>query len=96
MTEEDDLDELRKLARPLRAEANEDMLLRLRLRVADRITRPTVLDVLVNWFRPVALAVAAVIVILTTLLVQQDQSQSTEMLAQITPVSLSGEDLYRD
>jgi hypothetical protein len=62
MTENDDdfFERLRADARPLRYQASDAELSRIRARILSTIARPTVLEMLAAWFRPVLAGVAAV------------------------------------
>ena len=63
MTEHDDfLARLRTDAAPLRYRPDEAMLARIRARIQDRIAgrEPTVAELIVSWFRPLAAALALV------------------------------------
>ena len=60
MTEEEFFDRLRDDAAPLRYEPDAFALTRIRARVRERITRPTALQLLAGWFRPLAATLTAI------------------------------------
>lgn len=61
MTEHDDFFErLRADARPLRHQPDDVELARIRARILATIERPTVIDMLAAWFRPVLATVAMI------------------------------------
>ena len=62
MTEDDEkfFERLRGDAAPLRYRVDEATLTRIRARIQDRIARPTVVQLLAAWFRPLAAGLAAV------------------------------------
>ena len=73
MTENDDfLERLRADARPLRYRPTEAELSRIRARIIAIIERPTVLEMLAAWFRPVLAGVAAIAAVGVFTLTQLD------------------------
>jgi hypothetical protein len=60
MTDEEFFDRLRKDAAPMRYEPDPFALTRIRARVRERITRPTALQLLAAWFRPLAATLTAI------------------------------------
>ena len=81
MTERDDfLERLRHDARPLRYEPDAVALARVRARILAQLERPTVMDVLAAWFRPVlaAVALAASIAVFTLTELSSNDEPSLE------------------
>lgn len=91
-----DMDRLREFARPLKFEADDAMVHRVRAAVAERVQHGgSVLDLLAIWFRPVATVIGTLLVILVIALgMQQSSSSSIDLLA-LTPSYGEGE-LYLD
>src|SRR5688572_11584759 len=91
-----EMDRLREFARPLRFEADDAMIHRVRAAVAERVMHGgNVLDLLAAWFRPVATVIGTLLVILAiTFGMQQSNSGSTDLLA-LTP-SFGERELYLD
>lgn len=73
MTENDDFfARLRADSKPLRYQASEVELSRIRARIIATIERPTVLEMIAAWFRPVLAGVAAVAAVAVFTLTQID------------------------
>jgi len=62
MTDEEFFERLRGDAATLRHEPDAFTLTRIRARIRERIARPTVAQLLANWFRPLAVALTAIAV----------------------------------
>jgi len=60
MTDEEFFERLRGDAAPLRYEPDPFALSRIRARVRERINRPTVMQLLAAWFRPLAATLTAI------------------------------------
>lgn len=60
MTDEEFFERLRRDASALRHEPDAFTLTRIRARIRERIARPTVAQLLANWFRPLAVTLAAI------------------------------------
>lgn len=91
MNERDDMEQLRLVAQELRFEPDEAMVERLRARVSSRLaSRFTVWEILAAWFRPVALTVAALLMVMGLILARQDSIPSFDLLA-FAPEELSVE-----
>lgn len=96
MMEHDEMTELRHIAQELRFEPDEAMVERLRARVSGRLaSRLGVWEILAAWFRPVALTLATLLLILGVILARQDPAPSFDLLVQL-PRSLGAEELYVD
>lgn len=86
MSEQEELKKLREIAPWLRSEVDDATLTRLRVRVADRIAQSQAFwDVLALWFRPVALVLGILLLILGITLTQQTALESTDLLARAIP-----------
>lgn len=59
MTDEEFFKRLRGDAAPLRYEPDPFTLARIRARIRERVQRPTVLDMLAAWYRPLAVTLSA-------------------------------------
>jgi hypothetical protein len=93
VSEELELEELRKKARVVRCEPDELMLQRLRAGVKARLAaRTSIWDVLATWMRPVAAVLAILILSLGIILTRQDVSM--ELLARAVPQLSYGAELY--
>lgn len=96
MSEQQDLEALRAIARPSRYQPDDMMVERLRARVAERIARSdTIWELLAAWFRPVAAVLALLIALLSFLLTEQTFSAESELLASVAPLP-AAEEVYRD
>jgi hypothetical protein len=96
MIQHDEMTELRRIARELRFEPDEAMVERLRARVSGRLaSRVTVWEILAAWFRPVALTLATMLLVLGIFLARQDSAPSFDLLVQL-PQSLVGQELSID
>ena len=60
MTDEQFFERLRRDASALRHEPDAFALTRIRARIRERIARPTVAQLLANWFRPLAVTLTAI------------------------------------
>ena len=79
-------EKLRQITRSLRGEVDDLALARLRSRVAERIAQPQAFwEVLALWFRPVALILGILLLILGIALTQQSALESTDLLARAMP-----------
>lgn len=86
MSEHEELQKLREVARSLRREVEDLALTRLRAQVAERVAQPQAFwDVLALWFRPVALILGILLLILGIALTQQTAVESTDLLARAMP-----------
>ena len=95
MTETDDFFErLRADARPLRYQASEAELSRIRARILATIERPTVMDMIAAWFRPVLAGVAAVAAVAVFALTQIDTNDQAAYAEDGVEVVMAG-DSYR-
>lgn len=87
---------LQENARSLRFKADDLMLQRLRAGVADRISRQDSLwDLLSLWARPVAAALALLVLILGLALTWLSPSPESELLASVSPPPVA-EEVYVD
>jgi len=77
MTDEQFFERLRKDAEPLRYEPDSFALTRIRARIRERIARPTVAQLLANWFRPLAATLTAIAVAATIAIASIDMSDNT-------------------
>lgn len=93
MTEHDDFFErLRADARPLRYQPSGAELARIRARILATIERPTVMDTIAAWFRPLLAGVAAVAAVAVFALTQLEPA--SEVAYESVEVTMAG-DSYR-
>lgn len=96
-TEERELEQLREIARLARIQPDDVAVARLRARVADRLGDAEPLwDAIVAFFRPVAVALLALLVVLGVVLSQQLATDSTDLLARSMPVISAEQEIYGD
>jgi hypothetical protein len=91
MTDDPFFARLRNDARPLRHEADETALARMRAQIQSRITTPpTVIDMLAAWFRPIV-ATAAAIAIAATIGINVVRDSSVSLTDNAIEISVGGE-----
>ena len=73
----DFLEKLKSDAAALRYEPDAATLARIRARIEERITRPTVAELLAGWFRPLVATLTAVAVAAAIAIVSLDTPDST-------------------
>jgi hypothetical protein len=77
MTDERFFERLRNDAAPLRYEPDSFALSRIRARIRERISRPTVAQLLARWFRPLAATLAAIAIAAAIGVAAVDSNDST-------------------
>jgi hypothetical protein len=92
MSEDRFLESLRRDARRLRYESDDESWMRLAARIRQRIAQPTVMEILAAWFRPVAASVAALGIAAAIGLTFIESADSTAMTEQVE-ISMAG-DVY--
>ena len=91
MNEEEFLERLRRDATPLRYEPDERTFAQIRLRIRDRIRRPTVTQLLAAWLRPVGVAMSAVALAAAIAMVTIDTADDSSFGEQPVEISMAGE-----
>jgi len=93
MTDDKFFERLRAGAGALRHEPDEITLARIRARIRERVERPTVMQILAAWFRPLAATLTAVAIAAAIGAAAIDTSTDTS-LADTVEITMAG-DTYR-
>lgn len=94
MSDDDFFERLRAEARPLRYQADEVTLSRIRANIRARLERPSVAQLLAAWFRPVLAAVALVASIAVFTLQNADGAEEVTLDQETVEIVAAG-DTYR-
>jgi hypothetical protein len=94
MSEDRFFERLRREARQLRYQPADDFVwARLSARIRERISQPTVAELLAAWVRPVAASLAALAIVASIGLTLIERSDSTLMSSEVVEISMAG-DVY--
>jgi anti-sigma factor RsiW len=94
MTDDEFFERLHGDAVPLRYEPDPFALARIRARVRERLTRPTVAGLLARWFRPLAATLAAIALAAVIGVAAIDRTDSTNSLGETSVEIVMAGDSY--
>jgi len=94
MTDDKFFERLQADASALRHRPDEVTLARIRARIREHVERPTVMQILATWFRPLAATLTAVAIAAAIAAATIDTSSETSLADNTVEISMAG-DTYR-